>query len=212
MIPVFRPNPTCLVHVSNLRKPDAVPWSVWECLHDKWSPGMGPMSRSRVLKLSPSSYHCTGTGQTQPSQSVTLALESRPIHRQLDSINFYKPLVHNVEYTSCLPVLREGWDKASGHSSWAVLLKRATRVGNMRSEKLSQFFRAAVISSTNRLVLPELLSYPLPESLHPKSLPCSAGKSTLCGCLCFAELQDAGLGLSQDGTAAPPVFIESQNH
>lgn len=163
LIPVFRPNPACLAHVSNLRKSDTLfpDLSGNACTTSgpqAWDPWAGVESWG----WDPSSFPCIGTRQMHRSQSVTLALESHPVRGQLDNISFYRPLVHSVEYTSCLSIFREGWDKASGHSSWTALLKRATRwAGNMQSEKLSQFFCAAVIISTNRLALPELLGYPL---------------------------------------------------
>lgn len=49
-----------------------------------------------------------GSGQMHQCQSVTLALESHPVRDQLDNINFYRPFVHSVEYTSCLSIFREG--------------------------------------------------------------------------------------------------------
>lgn len=45
----------------------------------------------------------------------------------------------------------------------------------MQNYKLSQFC-AAVIVSTNRLVLPELLGLPTAEAPFTQNVPCSAGK------------------------------------
>lgn len=79
----------------------------------------------------------------------------------------------------------------------------------MQSEKLSQFFCAAVIISTNRLVLPELLGYPLLRLVLHKitALLCRYFSGISFGCLQLAELQSSDSGLSQDGAAIAPFFL-----
>lgn len=111
-------------------------------------------------------------------------------------------------YTSCLSISREGWDKALGHSPWTALLKRATKwVGNMQSYKLSQLC-AAVIVSTNRLVLPELLGLPTAEAPFTQNhCPALLANGIFFGCLPLAELESTDSALSQDGAATTPFFL-----
>lgn len=75
-----------------------------------------------------------------------------------------------------------------------------------KSYKLSQFC-AAVIISTNRLVLPELLGLPTAEAPFTQNhCPALLANGIFFGCLPLAELQSTD-SLSQDGAATTPFFL-----
>lgn len=77
----------------------------------------------------------------------------------------------------------------------------------MQSYKLSQFC-AAVIVSTNRLVLPELLGLPAAEAPFTQNhCPALLANGICFGCIPLAELQSTDSALSQDGAATTPFFL-----
>lgn len=76
----------------------------------------------------------------------------------------------------------------------------------MQSYKHSQFC-AAVIVSTNRLVLPELLGLPTAEAPFTQNhCPALLANAIFSGCIPLAELQSTDSALSQDETATTPFF------